>query len=103
MQAQHLLKVNKCLDTDESTSITEGGGESATKAPILKRKQLANEQPGYGADAHGEGYGEDKHTEQRDPVVLGSDTVTVDLLIVGKGAKSSKSDWHEHTAGDEQR
>lgn len=102
VQAQHFLEVYESFDTDKSTSVAERGGESAAEASVLQGEQLRDEQPGYGADAHGEGYCEDEHAEERDPVVLGGHTVTVNVLVVGEGAEGGQGDGHEDATGDEQ-
>lgn len=102
VQAEQLLEVDERLDADEGAGVAEGGGERAAETAVLEREQFADQQPGDGRDAHGEGDGEDEHAEERDPVVLG-DAVAVEVLVVRERAERCESDAHEHAAGDEQR
>lgn len=100
MQPEPLLEVHECLDTDESARVAERGGECAAQAAVLEREQFTNQQPRDRRDAHGEGDGEDEHTEEWDPVVL-RDTVPVQVFVVRERAERSERDTHEHTARDQ--
>jgi hypothetical protein len=45
MQSKKLLEVNKGLDPNERTDVTERGGQGAAETAIFQRKQLADKQP----------------------------------------------------------
>lgn len=107
------MKVHVELDSDERAKVAEARADAGAEAAVLQREQLADEEPGDGRDAEGQGRREDEHAEQRYPVVLAADAGCLGCvrrggyalhlgIVVGVAAEARQGQRHEHRAGYQQ-